>query len=206
MSVNWCSSTSKALTLLSGSLYSKGWLRLFLSPPSRLLSLHCRSSAILTVLSTKPRLATVSRVFLGTADRQFSGIESHLVFVGFSVVGCGVLDRDSHRGSSPTHFPTDPASATGHSFLSPGFCAAVLVAGCDECKERPCVCPNTSGPWAIISSENMLTVVSMSHRVALLFVPREQTYPSQAEQIDHFQFRVVEWGASQSIATQARGC
>ena len=69
----------------------------------------------------------------------------------------------------------------------------VLNEGCDECKEGPCFWPDPSGRWTIVSSENMLTAVSMNHRAALLNVSREQTYPSQAELIYQFEYFVVEW-------------
>ena len=71
--------------------------------------------------------------------------------------------------------------------------ATVLNAGRDEYKERPCVCPSTSGPWAVVSSDDTLTEVLINHRVALLDVSGKQTYPSQAGQIDQFEFLVVDW-------------
>ena len=93
-----------------------------------------------------------------------------------------LLDRNRQHGSSLTDSPTDITSAAGHSFLR-----MRRVQGKAVC------CPDTSGRWPILSSDNMLNVVSVNHRVELLNVTGKQTYPSQAEQIDHFEFPVVKW-------------
>ena len=80
----------------------------------------------------------------------------------------------------------------------------VLNAGRNEDQERPCVLPGTSGRWAIVSSEDVLTEMPNNHHVALLDVSGEETYPSQAEKIDQCELPVVEWELPNPLK-QARG-
>ena len=148
------------------------------SQPSESVAVrHSRTGAILTVLSTNPRLAahefSQEREFVGSSGivpSRFCGVSALVVERTPTVWSRHVLlDRDGQHGGSPTVLPTDTASAVEHSSpLNPGFRAMVLNAGRDECKERPCVWLSTSGRWAIVSSDDMLTEVPVNQRVALL--------------------------------------
>ena len=68
----------------------------------------------------------------------------------------------------------------------------VLNARRDEYNERLCVWPCTSCWWAVVSADDVFSEVPVNHRVALLDVSGEQTYPSQG-QTDQFELPVVEW-------------
>ena len=72
------------------------------------------------------------------------------------------------------------------------LCYMVVIARRDACKERPCVWHNTDGSSAIVSPDGTLIEVPVNHRVALLDVSEEQTYPSQAENTDQFELLVSE--------------
>ena len=66
----------------------------------------------------------------------------------------------SQHGSSPTSLPRH--TIRDWALLSHFGCAVVLNAECDDHKERPSVFLSTSGCWAIISSDNMLAVASVT--------------------------------------------
>ena len=155
----------------SGSPCSEGLLRLFPRLPSLLLVLHRRTS-ILTVLSTSSRLATVSRVLteIGSAIPFFVGFRHWSWSVHRRLDrGACCLIAAARTGAVPQVYqPTQHPGLDAP--LNAGICAMLLIARCDDYKERPCVCPSTSGRWAIVSSVNMLTEVPFNHRVVLLGV------------------------------------